>query len=222
VSEFFEPPPPQPEPERPRHRTPPWVSAPSGTLPGVVALELVLARTDQVAVCVTRVNAYPAGFELDLVTMANGERHDLDPLLFERPHRRLAAAAAAAGGIPPEKLRFGVEFADGTKATNIAGRWHGSGQEPPSGPVMTPGGGGGGGAVWRQAMWVWPLPPAGPMALVCEWPAAAIALTRHEIDAQLVLDAASRAQVIFADDELLDAPNARASTIVSARKDEPA
>jgi hypothetical protein len=54
-------------------------------------------------------------------------------------------------------------------------------------------------------MWVWPLPPAGRLALVCEWPAAGILLTRHEIDAQLILDAASRAQRLFADDELIDA-----------------
>jgi hypothetical protein len=64
---------------------------------------------------------------------------------------------------------------------------------------MHPGGGGGGGASWHQTNWVWPLPPPGPLAFVCEWPAAGIALTRTEIDAQLVLEAAERAQVIFAD-----------------------
>jgi len=32
---------------------------------------------------------------------------------------------------------------------------------------------------------------------VCEWPAASIPLTRHEIEAQVVLDAAARAQEIF-------------------------
>jgi hypothetical protein len=46
----------------------------------------------------------------------------------------------------------------------------------------------------------WPLPPPGPLAFVCEWPAAGIAVTRSEIDAQLVLDAADRAQLIFPDD----------------------
>jgi hypothetical protein len=201
---------------------PPWVHAPSGTLPGVVALELVLARTEQVAVCVTRVAAYPAGFEIELVTMANGERDDLDPYLFAGPmgRRRFGGAPAASGGIPPEKLRFGLEFADGTKATNISDRWQGSAQESPSGPLLTPGGGGGGGTTWTQTLWAWPLPPAGRLAFVCEWPAAAIALTRYEIDAQLVLDAASRAQLIFSDDALSASPTARSSSIVFARKNE--
>ena len=57
--------------------------------------------------------------------------------------------------------------------------------------------GGGGGGRWRQSYWVWPLPPSGPLAFVCEWSAASIPVTRREIDAQLVLDAAERAQQIF-------------------------
>jgi hypothetical protein len=43
---------------------------------------------------------------------------------------------------------------------------------------------------------VWPLPPPGPLVFACEWPAAGMALTRHEIDAQPILDAAGRTQVI--------------------------
>jgi hypothetical protein len=198
---------------------PPWVRAPSGTLPGVLALELVLARTEQVAVCMTRLGAYPEGFELDLVTMAGADRDELDPQLFGRRGmrgRRLSGGLDAGAGIPSEMLRFGVEFADGTKATNTSGRVRWPHEEPPAGPVLTPGGGGGGGGNWRQTLWVWPLPPAGRLAFVCEWPAAGIPLTRHEIDAQLILDAASRAQTFFPDEELSDSPAGRASTVMVA------
>jgi hypothetical protein len=198
---------------------PPWVRAPADTLPGVVPLELVLARTEHVAVCVTRLGAYPEGFELDLVTMAGKDRDDLDPLLFGRPGmrgRRLGGELDAGSGIPPEMLRFGIEFADGTKATNTAGRIRGPREEPPPGPVLTPGGGGGGAGNWRQTIWVWPLPPAGRLALVCEWPAAGIALTRHELDAQLILDAASHAQVFFPDEEISGSPVGRTSSVVVA------
>lgn len=216
MSEFFEPPPPLEEPER-LERRPPWWHAPSGTLPGVVALELVLARTERVVVCVARLGAYPTGFELDLVTMARGESDDLDPFLFGpglrgRSRRRELQTAA---GIPPEKLRFGVEFADGTKATNTSRRLGPPPKEPPPpGPVLNPGGGsGGGGGNFRQSIWIWPLPPAGKLAFVCEWPAADIPLTRHEIDAQPILDAASRAQQFFTDEELFDTPGGHAITI---------
>lgn len=191
---------------------PPWFSAPSGTPPGVVALELVMARNERVAVCVTRLGAYPSGFELDLVTMGAGEGDELDPLLFggRRMHARVRSGEQ---GIPPEMLRFGVEFADGAKATNTsAGRFRDLHEEP-TGPVLNTGGGGGGGGNWRQSLWVWPLPPPGPLTFVCEWPAAGINLTRHEIDAQLVLDAATRAEVIFSDEHL---HGPRESTHVSA------
>jgi hypothetical protein len=52
----------------------------------------------------------------------------------------------------------------------------------------------------RYSFWLWPLPPAGRLEIVCEWPAAGIPLTRTELDASEVLAAASRAQTIFAED----------------------
>ncbi len=214
--EFFEPPPARPRPPpRERHRAPAWLAAPSGVLPGIVALELVLARTSQVAVCVTRLGAYPSGFDLDLVTMAGEEAEELDPLLFEGRRLRHRRRREGAEEIPEGMLRFGVEFADGGKATNtadqpladLAGGTMGvlsmtsESNEPqePAGPVLHLGGGGGGGGNWRQSIWIWPLPPAGSLTFVCEWPEANIELTRHEIDAQLILDAATRAQAIFPD-----------------------
>jgi hypothetical protein len=51
-----EPPEPPPEPQ------PDWFGPPTGTLPGVAPLELVLARSDLAAVCITRISAYPNGF----------------------------------------------------------------------------------------------------------------------------------------------------------------
>jgi hypothetical protein len=169
MSDFFEPPPPAPEP--PRYRQPPWVAPPRGTLPGVVAVELLLAQTDKVAVYISRLAAYPSGFEFDVMTVtAPGEDEtDFDPMLFG-PHSHRPGSAAAS-----EMLRIGVQFSDGSKATNTSGFHHGG--DPPTGPVMHGGGGGGGGGRWQQTMWVWPLPPPGPLAFVSEWPAAGAALS---------------------------------------------
>jgi len=97
-----------------------------------------------------------------------------------------------------------VQFADGTKATNTGGV--GYDQDPPPGPVMFSGGGGGGGGQWRQTEWVWPLPPSGPLTFVCEWPAAQIPLTRTTLDAQAILDAAARAEIIFPEAASADSP----------------
>ena len=63
---------------------------------------------------------------------------------------------------------------------------------------------------------MWPLPPAGKLAFVCEWPVAGIPLSRHEIDAQLVLDAVSRAQQLFTDEQLFDAPGAQSASGTAA------
>ena len=196
MEEFFEPPPPPPEPE-PRYRTPRWLAPPGGTLPGVVALERVIVRTDRVAICLGRVAAYPEGFQFDIVTMGSPD-HDLqlDPMSF---HRRLPGRQLA-----PELLRVGVQFADGGKATNTSDGLAAAG--PPSGPVLHGGGGGGGGAAWRQTYWVWPLPPPGPLTVVCEWPVADIPLSRCEIDSGEIIAAARRAQVVFSDEHLPEWP----------------
>jgi hypothetical protein len=145
VSDFFDvPAPPEPPPE-PRYRLPPWLGPPRGELPGVVPFELVLARTERVAVCLAALRAYSTGFLVDLVTLS----------------------------------------ADG--------------------PVLHPRGGGGGGGQWHQDQWVWPLPPPGSLAFVCEWPAVGIEITRTEVDAQAILDASARAQVIFDQSHLPEA-----------------
>jgi hypothetical protein len=104
-----------------------------------------------------------------------------------------------SGALDPELLRIGVQFSDGGKATNIAGHHHDA--DPPPGPVLHSGGGGGGGGNWRQTQWVWPLPPPGPLSFVCEWPAVGLALTRSEINAQAIIDAAARAQALFSDQQ---------------------
>jgi hypothetical protein len=82
--------------------------------------------------------------------------------------------------------------------TNIdPGRWPHEPDGEPTGPLMFGRGGGGGGAKWEQRYWVWPLPPAGPMAFVCEWPARAIPLTEHEVDGTRIREAASSAEVLW-------------------------
>ncbi len=204
MSEFFEPPPPPVESE-PRYRTPPWFGPPRGTLPGIARLERVLARTDKVAVCVVQLAAFPTGFEFDVVTMSADEDPALDRLLFGAPNH--IRRGSGAEGISPELLRIGVQFADGSKATNTGG--FEDPNRPPPGPILHPGGGSGGGGTWRQTLWVWPLPPPGPLVLACEWPALDIPLTRCEIDAQPVLDAAARAQIVFSHAHLPERPLGR-------------
>jgi hypothetical protein len=137
-----------------------------------------------------RCSVYPTGLELEVRVLVRG--HDLDPSLncvYHRPGRESTY---------DEMLLFGIEFSDGRKATNVGGSW--PGEDEPEGPALWGMGGGGGGGSWRQVFWVWPLPPPGPVGLVCEWPAAGLALARQEVAAQILLDAAARARGIFPDE----------------------
>jgi hypothetical protein len=192
---FFERPAPVEAPRTPAP-SPPWTGPPHGMLPGVAAVELVLASNERAAVYIGRCSAYPTGFELELRVLVRAGADELDPSLngvYRRPGR---------GSSYEEMLRFGIEFSDGRKATNVSGRGHGPGE--PIDPVLSGMGGGGGGGRWRQDFWVWPLPPSGPLAFVCEWPAAEIPLTRHELDTEIVLDAAGRARRLFPDEPTSD------------------
>jgi len=107
MNDFFEPPPAPVVPDPQRYRQPPWIGAPQGTLPGVVAMELVPVQTETVAVCVSRLAAYPTGFEFDVVTMTTPDQPELDPMLFHHQH----FGRAAGDGIPLELLRLGIQFA---------------------------------------------------------------------------------------------------------------
>ncbi len=44
------------------HRRPPWVEPPVDVVPGIVPVELILARTPQRAIGLTGMRAYPTGF----------------------------------------------------------------------------------------------------------------------------------------------------------------
>jgi hypothetical protein len=105
-----------------------------------------------------------------------------------------------AGEFADYYLRFGVGFADGRKATNLDHRRDLDEIPAPDPPVLR--------LVrwegydrlaWEVDVWVWGLPPPGPLAFVVEWPARGIPETRVEIEASLVLEAAGRAVAIWPD-----------------------
>jgi hypothetical protein len=51
--------------------------------------------------------------------------------------------------------------------------------------------------LWEHRNWLWPIPPRGPVAFVCEWPALEIPLTCATLDAEVIRDAARRAVVLW-------------------------
>jgi hypothetical protein len=195
MSSFFEPPPPPPEPPEPPE-PPRWAGAPHGEIGRAVALNLVLGRSDKAALWISAATVYTDGFEFDLQL-----RHRLDQELFFDPffmHHPGRPGGSPEEGLDPGLLRFGIQFSDGGKATIPGGMPFLDADAPPDGPVLWPGGGGGGGGGrWHHGFWVWPLPPAGALAFVCEWPLADISETRSEIDSALLREAAAEAVALW-------------------------
>ncbi len=173
-----------PEPQR-------WWGPPDDVVPGALACHVVLARTDKVVLAAGRFAAYPTGFEFKLwaVARAGEELAYFDmPLAGRLPE-------PAGGEPPPEVFRLEVHFADGAMARTLdRPRYPRPLDDPPPGPVLWGGAGMAGSNRSWQEYWVWPLPPEGPMAFVCEWPANGISRTRAEIDAAPILEAAERAE----------------------------
>lgn len=108
------------------------------------------------------------------------------------------------GELPPELLRFGVQFADGRKATTLGADTprrlrSATDEEEPSGPILSPSGGGGCDCEWDQEYWLWPLPPPGTLTFAIEWPSKEIELSMCEVDAGLIIDASESSEVLWPD-----------------------
>lgn len=197
---FFKAPPPPPEPEEDdeEYEPQPWHGPASNVLGGFSPVDLTLARTADVVVFVRGILAYENGFEFEVemrcrnweVSESMGDAFHGYPPFRRRP-------GDVAGEIPPERFRFGIQYPDGSKATNLDSGFGGGYGDEPEPPVLWERGGSGGGTQWQQRYWVWPLPPAEPFAFVCEWPAAEIPLTHVEVDGAQIVDASRRAEELW-------------------------
>ena len=151
---------------------------PESVIPRTLAVELLIARNDRAAVAITGLWVYPAGFEF---LVSGRVRPDV---LWEHTEDEISAEAQSPG------LHIGIQFATGAKATSFSALPDYGVDTSSDGPSMSMilSGGGRGGFEWRY--WVSPLPPLGPLAFICEWPALNIPETRASIDAKTILEAA--------------------------------
>ena len=157
-------------------------------IPAAVATPpLLLALTLDTLIAVTHIEAYNDGAVITLVVGiregATEARTELLPMCGIR---------SDGTPWPRDTLWFGVEFADGSKAINV--EWPRGRREYNTGspePHLELVGGRGLSHQYELAYWLHPLPPHGPLRLVCEWPARAIPETSLLIEAQALRDASA-------------------------------
>ncbi|WP_345482846.1 hypothetical protein, partial [Actinopolymorpha pittospori] len=160
------------QPEFPRLRPRMAWERPESAIPAAVATSgIVLARTDEAAVAISGLSGYPNGFDLWLVATLRSKQRPLGTTM-------LLSDTEESQEVRPEFLRFGIQFADGRRCTNLTvggPRMRDTEPHDPTLQMMTTGGGRRF-ADWR--LWVWPLPPPGPLTFVCQWPAFDIPVKR--------------------------------------------
>jgi hypothetical protein len=165
------------------YRIPSWLRPPEAMVPGIVPVELVVARTDTHAVLVTDMRAYPTGLEFTLTGRPQPDRSDR---VMDR-HR-----------FAYRDLWLELHFADGQTVGTDPRRWPRTFDTvQPDPPFLYYHGAGGSERGWRSQHWLWGLPPPGPLAFVCRWPAGQNPASGAEIDARLVLEAADRATTVW-------------------------
>jgi hypothetical protein len=174
--------------ESPSYRTPEWIGPPENVIPATVALDLVLVQRADLAIWIADALVFPSGLSFG-ISVQRRQRSQEPPLFF--------------GPVEPGGPRFGLRLADGRKVVvQRSGEMRPFLQQPDH-PILRPRSGSGGGHLSRATMWLWPLPPAGPLTFVCAWPAKGVEETSAEIDTGPLLAAGARAVEMWPDDRPL-------------------
>jgi hypothetical protein len=198
---FFEPLPAQEESARPpKPGLPAWCAPPAEEMGAILVSRLKLAHSVNVAIIVPTIQVFSTGCLINVdIAM---RRHTLSPDGFEALQRSMffpLITTPEVGQLPDQLLRFGVRFADGTKATTVGQRFgrRSLPQDPPPGPqlsLLLPGVSARSddedSSVTTMGLWLWPSPPRDTFEFAVEWPAGGIELSIVRLDGAAIVDAA--------------------------------
>jgi hypothetical protein len=189
---------------------------PDAVIPGAVPGELLLIRTEEVAVAIGGICAYPNGFEFTARVRMRGK--DKNGPGWHDPFDRFGRRGPRASG---DVLQLGLLFADGRRGATTARNWA---PADPEHLVLQPGSGGGSDRRWDGTFWVHPLPPDGPVTFVAAWPEYGVPETQAEVDGAPVRAAAARAVILWPEESDVDpgrGPAWHSQSITAYKADEP-
>jgi hypothetical protein len=209
---------PQPPPPEPVRRVQPAYMQPDAVIPGSVPGELLLIRTEEVAVAIGGICAYPNGFEFTAHVRRRGGG-DVNVLGWNDPFDRFGRRGPQASG---DVLRLGLLYADGRRGATTGGpRFL---PDDPEHLFLMPGSSGGSPRRLDGKFWVHPLPPDGPVTFVAAWPEYGAAETRAEPDGTAIRAAAGRAVMLWLEETEINPgrrPGPVWSSITAYKADEP-
>jgi hypothetical protein len=152
-----------------------------------VALDLLLARSDDLAVWISDALVFREGALFGFV------------IARRKPAIEAGRHALLFGPLASDSPRFGVGFADGRKAV-LGDHRRPFGGHLATAPVLAPNGGGGSERHMRGRIWLWPLPPEGPLTFAFAWDQENIEETVMSTDSLPLIRAAERAVELWPDD----------------------
>jgi hypothetical protein len=166
---------------RPRHAGegaersyPKWAGAPAGG-------PLVLVDSPAVSVAVSRVTAFPAGWDFTLIVRTEEADAARRALLPDWPEDSSAVRGR------DEVFRFGLRFGDGTVAVDPTNPYVRAADGLEIGASLSDWAG-----KWADrgvagtTYWVSPLPPPGAVEFVCEWAEQGLVLTSASLDGETI------------------------------------
>ncbi|MFC1438820.1 hypothetical protein ABUW04_11170 [Streptacidiphilus sp. N1-10] len=165
-------------PAVPERSIPEW-SMPPPMVGGHVTGPVVVARSERAILIVRQVLAYSNGLGIEVEAYGRGT--------YRQEQGR--------GPDLDHGLRFSLLIADG----RVARMDDESGLRDGRGPMMTNAGGQSGGGYdgsedVRLSLWVWPLPPPGPVVLTCSWERAGLAEAKLTLDPDAIRTAAAASE----------------------------
>lgn len=172
------------EPQNPRWRPP------ETELPRIFPIAETLAVTDTVAIIVMCARVYSTGVELVIERRMRRGGRTREEWQSAQSHFH-----GMYGRPDADRLRYGVALGDGEHVLLDAFPMMDADDEP-TGHSLFPTNGSGNGTGdffhYLDDLWLWPLPPAGPLEIVTQWAAEDIGESRVVIDsAPLIALAAS-------------------------------
>ncbi|WP_158865827.1 hypothetical protein [Leifsonia sp. AG29] len=189
---FFPPDPPEDETENADQPPTPWRKPSDDEVPAIYPTGETIALTDTVALVLSFARVYSNGVEFVIdrrIRRGGASRADW---------RQMQARIHNHFGPDPERLRFGVVLGDGQQ---LIADHPGMLGESPEASSLTYSGGGGGGSddIWRfeDDLWLWPLPPEGPLEFVVQWPAFGVPESRVVLDSAPLRECASSARPVW-------------------------